>query len=99
MIRLLLLLAIATAIAAPIFLAARDGARKSATARTRLILGASVGLAASLVTALWLPNKVPQTQGSPATIVMSILLWIIGGGFAVLCTAMLAGALLGKARD
>lgn len=99
MIQALLLLAVAIVIAAPIFLAARDRARKSARARARLILGATIGIAAGLVAALWLPGMLPQTQGSLTTIVGMLLLWILGGGFAFLFAAMLAGALLGKTRN
>ena len=99
MIRLLLLLAVAVGIAAPVFLSARDRARQSAATRGRLILGGAAGVAAGLVAALWLPHLVPQTQGSPATIVAIVLLWTLGGGFAFLSLALLVGALAGRRRS
>lgn len=99
MIRVLLLLAVAIGIAAPVFLSARDRARHSASTRTRLILGGILGVSAGLVAALWLPQRVPETRGSPASLVGIVLLWVLGGGFAFLSAALLAGALVGKTRN
>lgn len=99
MIRFLLLLALAIGVAAPVFLSARDRSRQSASTRRRLFLGGIVGVAVGLLAALWLPTRVPETQGSPASLVAIVLLWIIGGGFAFLSLALLAGALFGRTRN
>jgi len=46
------------------------------------------------VLALLLPAAVPETPGSPGTIVMLLLLWILGGSFAFAGLAVTIAALL-----
>jgi MFS family permease len=72
----------------------RQRAGRSPEARKRLLL-AGVGLVIlGLVIALWLPRKVPETQGSPASLVAIVLLWIVGGGLAYIGGVVLVGATL-----
>lgn len=90
--RLALLLAVAAVVSGSIFVAAQTRARRSRTARARL-LGLSVVVATvGLVAALWLPHRVPDT-GSAATLVTIALLWVVGGGLALFGLAAFLGAL------
>ena len=49
----------------------RDRVSRS-PARRHLLIRASVALILGLVVALWLPRRVPQTQGSPALILVGV---------------------------
>jgi hypothetical protein len=95
--RLLALVVVAALIGYPIFAQARARAKRSPAARWRVLAGAAVGLAAGGILAFWVPRYVPQTQGSPAFIVVALLLWILGGGLCFLSAAALLGGLVGRA--
>jgi len=43
-----------------------------------------VALALGLVLALWVPIRIPETTGSPASLVSISLLWLVGGCLAFL---------------
>ncbi len=63
----------------------------------RLIWGATlVGLAAGALLTFWLPRRVPETPGSPGTIVAIVVLWVGGGGLMFVSLLALLGALLAK---
>jgi len=45
--------------------------------------------------ALWLPRRVPETNGSPASLVAIALLWVLGESL-VFATLALLGAVFAK---
>ena len=61
------------------FVRARRQARESAGARTRLLIRSGLAVPAGAVVVFWLPRYVPETPGSPGTLVVVALLWIFGG--------------------
>lgn len=99
MLRFLVLFLAATAVALPITLAARHRARQSKHARRRFLVASGVGLVAGATLAFWLPHQMPDTSGSPASLVAVALFWIIGGGVLFLSGATLVGAVLGRPID
>lgn len=99
MLRLIVLLLAAAAVAVPITLATRHRARQSKHARRRFLVASGLGLVAGATLAFWLPHQVPDTSGSFASLVAIVLLWIIGGGILFLSGAALVGALLGRPLD
>ncbi len=96
MFRSFLLVLAALGIAVPIFLRTRARAAFSSAARLRIITLSTVGLALGLGLALWLPPRIPETNGSPASLVAVALLWVIGGSLAFLTLPALLGALFAK---
>jgi MFS family permease len=74
----------------------RDRACRSPALRRRLLIRACIALILGLVIALWLPGRVPETPGSPATIVALLVLWVIGGGLVFVGVATIVGALLAR---
>ena len=99
MLRFIVLLLATSAVAVPITLAARHRARQSKHARRRFFVGSGVGLVAGATLAFWLPHQMPDTTGSPASLVAVVLLWIIGGGILFLSGAAFVGAVLGRPID
>jgi hypothetical protein len=97
MLRFLLLVAIAVALAYPAFLVAYRRAGRSRQQRRRLLAGNLAALALGLILALWLPTRIPETSGSPASLVAILLLWIVGGGLALLGLAAALGAFFARA--
>lgn len=67
-------------------------AGRSLRARAWLLGSTTLATVLGLVAALWLPPRVPDT-GSPATLVAVVLLWILGGGVALLGLVSFIGAL------
>jgi hypothetical protein len=92
----ILLTVTAIGIAVPLFLPTRARAEQSAAMRTRLITISALGLAIGLGLAVWLPRRVPETNGSPASLVAIALLWVIGGGIVFATLPALLGALFAK---
>jgi hypothetical protein len=74
----------------------RDRASQSPALRRRLLLRACIALILGLVIAAWLPGRVPETPGSPGTIVILLVLWVIGGGLAFVGVTMILGVLLAR---
>jgi hypothetical protein len=56
-----------------------------------MVRGAVAAILGALL-AFWLPHRVPETSGSPASLVFILLLWIIGGGLLFLGVASCLGA-------
>jgi hypothetical protein len=75
-----------------IFTGARKMASGSARARRRLIIRGRVMTAIGFVMVLVLPHYVPETPGSPGTLVMLALIWLLGGGSITVSVASIAGA-------
>ena len=73
----------------------RTQASRSPAVR-RMLIGGGLFLVLGLVIALWLPGRVPETQGSPATIVALLLLWGLGGGLAFVGISVVVGALFAR---
>jgi hypothetical protein len=74
-----------------IFAASRGNARESAGMRRRMILGSLLGVVLGVVFVFVLPRFVPETPGSPGTLAVVALLWVIG--FCLVFAGL--GALLG----
>ena len=96
MVRFLIAIAIAGALGYGAFIAAYRKARRSPARRRILIAGNAVALALGLVLALWLPMRIPETSGSPASLVAIALLWMVGGCLAFLGLAALLGAVFAR---
>jgi hypothetical protein len=94
--RFFLLVLAAFGIAVPIFLRTRARAALSSAARLRIIALSAVGLALGLGLALWLPPRIPETNGSPASLVAVALLWVVGGSLGFLTLTALLAAFFAK---
>ena len=99
MLRFIVLVLAAAAVAVPITLATRHRARQSKYARRRFITASALGLVAGATLAFWLPRQMPDTTGSAVSLAAVVLLWIIGGGILFLSGAALVGAVLGRPID
>jgi len=75
--------------------AAGKAAGRSVRARKWLLGGNGAAVVLGLIAALWLPSRVPDT-GSPATIVAIVLLWIVGGGLALMGGVAFLGAMMAR---
>jgi hypothetical protein len=78
---------------------ARLRARQSPELRRRLLVSGGLAVLAGAVMAFWLPHRVPETSGSPASLVLILLLWIIGGGLLFLGVMSLLGAALASSSS
>jgi len=56
----------------------------------------SIGLLVGLFIALGLPQFVTETPGSPASLVILTVLWVVGGVLVVMSVVALAGAYRAK---
>ena len=81
-----------TAVVVASYRAGHVAAGRSARARAWLLGGNLAAVCVGLVAALWVPHRVPDT-GAAATAVAIALLWIVGGGVALLGAAGFLGAL------
>ena len=75
--------------------AAHKAASRSDRARKWLMGGNGAAVVLGLIAALWLPSRVPDT-GSAATIVAIVLLWIVGGGLALMGGVAFLGAMMAR---
>lgn len=71
-------------------------ASRSPAMKKRMLVGGCLCLVLGLVIALWLPGRVPETQGSPATLVAILVLWVLGGGLAYVGIISVVGALMAR---
>jgi hypothetical protein len=74
-------------------------AAQSARGRRWLILRTSTGALAGLAIGVVLPQFVGETPGSPASLVVLLVLWVVGGVLLSLSAAALAGAYFAKPVD
>ena len=81
-----------------VFIGARRKARESPQARKRLLFSSMAGLAVGLVFVFWLPRQLPETPGSPGTLVGVALFWVIGSCFIFFGLPALLGAILARPR-
>jgi hypothetical protein len=94
--RFVVFLIVAAIVAYPVFRRAREFAETSLRARVRVAVRGVIGTLAGLVLAVWLPQRVPETPGSPATIVALLTLWIVGGSLTLLSLVSLLGAAVAR---
>ena len=94
--RLLVFLVVAGVVAYPVFAKTRERALASPADRSRLIVKGLIGVAVGALLALWLPHRVPETSGSPASLVAILCLWIVGGTLAVMSGVVLVAAFLAR---
>ena len=77
-----------------IFSSARERAESSSDARMRLVVGSVIGLVLGAVRAFMRPHRVTRSMTeSPAGVVVTLVLWIVGGGLLLASITALAGAL------
>jgi len=88
----LLLLAVAALVGYPIYARMRSRVRAGSTRRPVALAGAALAFAAGLALALVVPRHVPETPGSPGTLVAIALLWVLGGSLAFVGLAAFLGA-------
>jgi MFS family permease len=93
----LLLLAVAALVGYPIYARMRSRVRAGSTRRPVALAGAALAIAAGLALALVVPRHVPDTPGTPATLVAIALLWILGGSIVFAGLAALLGAWFARA--
>lgn len=74
----------------------RDRASRSPALQRRLLIRGCITLVLGVIVALWLPRRVPETPGSPGTIVAMLVLWVIGGGLTFVGLTTIVGALLAR---
>ena len=92
----MLLALIAIGVAVPLFFRTRARAEQSRAMRTRLLTISAVGLTLGIGLTFWLPRRVPETNGSPASLVAIALLWVIGGSIVFATLPALLGAFFAK---
>jgi hypothetical protein len=75
------------------FALVRDRVRRLPHLRTRIAVSAGALVATGVVLALWLSTRIPETPGSPASLVGVVLLWLVGGLLVMIGLPALVGAL------
>jgi len=88
----ILLVAVAGMVAWLVFASAGAVARRSERTRRWVLAANAFAIALGLAIGLWLSLRISETAGSPASLVAVVLLWIVGGGLAVLGAAAFLGA-------
>ena len=96
MFRFILLALTAFGVAVPLFLRTRARAEQSRAMRTRLLTISALGLVIGIGITFWLPRRVPEISGSPASLVAIALLWVLGGSIVFATLPTLLGALFAK---
>jgi uncharacterized membrane protein YedE/YeeE len=74
--------------------AARSQLEDHPERRAWFAVGGVVACAAGAWLAFWLPHRVPETSGSPASLVLILVLWLMGGALIALGVGMLGGTVL-----
>ncbi len=67
--------------------------RRRPARRPGLLASAIAALVAGAIVAFWLPPRIPETPGSPATMVGMLLAWLMGGGLLLIGLGTLLGIL------
>src|SRR5262249_58840299 len=94
MMRPLAFLAIGGIIIWMIFSSAKERAESSSVSRMRLVVGSVLGLVLGAVMAFVLPHGVTRSMTeSPAGVVVTLVLWVVGGGLLLASATALVGAL------
>jgi hypothetical protein len=78
------------------------GYRSAETSRAmkrRILLGGTALIAVTGLVVWFLSTKVPETPGSPGTLVMLTLIWLFGGVGGVLMLSTMVGAAFAKPMD
>jgi prolipoprotein diacylglyceryltransferase len=82
-----------------IFRASRENARASHAMRRRMIAGSVAMVVVGTLLAFWMPQHIPETPGSPGTLVAIALLWVSGACFAFAGLASVVGAVVARPRE
>jgi membrane protease YdiL (CAAX protease family) len=82
-----------------VYLKTQQRAAQSARGRRWLIVRTSAGALVGLAVGVVLPQFVGETPGSPASLVVLLVLWVVGGVLLTLSAAALAGAYRAKPPD
>ena len=82
-----------------IYRSAAERAAESARARTRLIRGSIASIVSGAAIGIWGTTHVPETPGSPGTLVMLALIWIVGGGLIYTGIVSLPAAIRARPGD
>ena len=93
---LVVLIGVAGMVAWVVFASAGTLARRSPRARHLVLVANAATALLGLVVGLWLPTRIAETSGSPASVVAVVLLWIVGGGLVFLGAAAFLGAWLAR---
>jgi hypothetical protein len=78
------------------------GYRSAETSRAmkrRILLGGTALIAVTGLVVWFLSTKVPETPGSPGTLVMLTLIWLFGGVGGVLMLSTMVGAAFAKPTE
>jgi hypothetical protein len=87
------------AMAYAIFRASRENARESPAMRRRMIAGSVAMVLIGALLAFRLPRYVPETPGSPGTLVAIALLWVFGAVFVFAGLAAVVGAVVARPTE
>jgi len=71
-------------------------AQTSRALKRRILLGGTALIVVIGLVVWFLSTKVPETPGSPGTLVMLTLIWLFGGVGGVLMLSTMVGALFAK---
>jgi hypothetical protein len=94
--RVLVAAAVAGVFGWMVFTKMRQRARASSEARLGIITRMAIGSFLGAVLAFWVSTHIPETPGSPASMVGVILAWLVGGGLLFLSLCGLAGAVVSQ---
>ena len=82
-----------------IFISVRRVARESAAARWRILLVSGAAIASGLLAAFVVPRWVPETPGSPGTLVVIALLWVLAAAIMVVALPAFLAAFTARPRS
>jgi hypothetical protein len=74
-------------------------AQSSRVLKRRILLGGTALIIVIGLAVWFLSTKVPETPGSPGTLVMLTLIWLFGGVGAVLMFATMVGAMFARPEE
>jgi hypothetical protein len=94
----LVLPAVVLIVGVPAFLVARHVSRHSGGVRVFLLIVGACSLLAGIGLGVYGPSQIPDTPGSPAALVIWLILVALAGGLGIFGLAAFLGAAFGRAR-